>query len=107
MVLSLIALRLVENSHAKPRITAMPSTPVHLPMSHPPAIVLRADDPAYQWWFFLRRLFANEIAAGNECFRFRKFYVAIVVNRGQLFADFHAISDSFVDLPSAAMHHLV
>src|SRR5713226_9056138 len=66
MVLSLIALRFVENSHANPRITAMPSTPVHLPMNHPPAIVLRADDPAHQGPFFLRCFFSNEIAAGNE-----------------------------------------
>src|SRR5437763_3989130 len=107
MVLNLIARRLVENSHANPRITAMPSTPVHLPMSHPPAIVLRADDPARQWWFFLRSLFANEIAAGDEYLRFGKLCVAIVVNGGQRFTDFHAISDSFVEFQTDAMIDLV
>src|SRR5947207_4118494 len=66
----------------------MPSTPVHLPMNHPPAIDLGADDPAHQWPLFLRRIFANEIAAGNERLRFGKFGVAIVMNRGQRFSLF-------------------
>src|SRR5947208_9907524 len=91
MVWSWIARRLVENSHANPRITAMPSTPVHLPMNHPPAIDLDADDPAHQGPLVLRRIFANEIAAGNKRLRFGKFGVAIVMNRGQRFSLFHTI----------------
>src|SRR5260370_27811464 len=51
MVLSLIALRFVENSHADPIIPAMPSTPVHLPMYLPPAIAaMPHDSPHYCPW---------------------------------------------------------
>src|SRR5713226_2039947 len=107
MVLSLIARRLVENSHANPRITAMPSTPVHLPMNHPPAIDLGADNPAHQRPFFLRRIFANKIAAGNERLRLGKLGVAIVMNRGQRFSLFHAIADALVEFEADTVIDLV
>src|SRR5712664_185247 len=107
MVLSLMARRSVENSHANPRITAMPSTPVHLPMNSPPSIDLSADDPVHQGPLFLWRYFANEIAAGNERFRFAKFGVAIVMNRGQRFSVFHAIADPLVEFEPHAVIDLV
>src|SRR6267378_4431144 len=107
IVLSLIALRLVENSHANPRITAMPSTPVHLPMKHPPAIVLRADDPAHQGPSFPRRIFAHDIAAGNERFSFGEFGVAIEMKGGQGLSLFHAIADALVKFEADAVINLV
>src|SRR5712692_10319515 len=58
-VLSLIARRLVENTHANPRITAMPRTPVHLPMNTPPTIDLRSDDAPNQRQRMRGRLRAN------------------------------------------------
>src|SRR5260370_36421217 len=107
MVLSLIARRFVENSHANPRIMAMPSTPVHLPMSNPPAIDSGADEPANQGLLFPSRTLADEIAAGNQRFRFCKFGTAIVMNGGQRFADFHAIADALVKFEAHAVIDLV
>src|SRR5216684_3056207 len=107
IVFSLIERRLVENSQANPRITAMPSTPVHLPMNHPPAIDLCADDPAHQGPFFLRRIFANDIAAGDERFRFIKFGVAIEMTGGQRLSLFHAIANAFVEFEADAVIDLV
>ncbi len=76
-------------------------------MNHPPAIDLDADDPAHQGPLFLRRIFANEIAAGNERLRFGKFGVAIVMNRGQRFSLFHTITDPLMEFEAHAVIDLV
>src|SRR6266849_6287525 len=103
-VLSLIARRLVENSHAIPRITAMPSTPVKRPMNTPLRTTdASANQAAHQRPLFSRGVFADVITVHDEALCFDKFGVAIVMNRGQRFSLFHAIADPLVEFQADAV----
>src|SRR5216683_4448416 len=81
MVLSLIARRFVEKSHAAPRITAIPSTPVRRPMNTPLQTAdSSANQAAHQRPLLSRSLFANLITLRDAAPRFGKLGVAIVMN---------------------------
>src|SRR5712691_5871194 len=98
MVLSLIERRLVENSHARPRITAIPSTPVKRPMNTPlPTTDSSANQTTHQSRFFARSFLSNVITVRDAVLCLGKFGVAIVMNRGQRISFFHAIADAFVE----------
>src|SRR6266849_1719245 len=49
------------------------------------------------------RTFSNVIAAGNQALRLRQLGVAIVMNRGERFALFHAVADALVKFESYGM----
>src|SRR5713101_2492698 len=104
MVLSLIARRLVENSHANPRITAMPSTPVKRPMNTSLQTTnSSANQAAHQRALFSWGCIADVITIRDEALCFRKLGVAIVMNRGQRFSFFHAITDPLVEFQADAV----
>src|SRR5215469_10666718 len=113
-----MALRSVENRYANPIMLPRPSNPTNLPIRSPlsfsrlnrknaRAAALRADDPAHQRPFSLRRALANHIAAANKTVRFGKFGVAIVMNRHHFFVRFHAVADAFVKFQADAVIDLV
>src|SRR5258708_123656 len=108
MVLSLIARRFVEKSHAAPRITAIPSTPVKRPMNTPLQTAdSSANQAAHQRPLLSWSLFANLITLRDAAPRFGKLGVAIVMNSGQRFSLFHAIADAFVEFETHAAIDLV
>src|SRR5260370_1165427 len=98
MVLSLIDLRFVENSHARPRITAIPSIPVKRPMNTPlQSSDSSANQTAHQSLLFSRSFCANVITVRDTVLGFGKFGVLIVMNCGQRFFLFHVIANAFVE----------
>src|SRR5437879_4337818 len=98
MVLSLIDFRFVENTHARPRITAIPSIPVKRPMNTPLQTTdSSANQTAHQCVLFARSFLANVITVRDAVLCFGKLGVAIVMNRSQRFFFFHAIADAFVE----------
>src|SRR5260221_13439657 len=86
----------------------MPSTTVKRPMNPPrQAAFSDTNQAAYQRPLFFRCFLADAIALPDETFRSGKFGVAIVMNRGQRFSQFHAIADALVEFEAHAMINLV
>src|SRR4029077_14556663 len=88
---------------ASPRITAMPSTPVHLPMNNPPTIDLGADNPTNQGQRRSGWLLADQITSGDQTSCFDKPRVGIVMDGGQRFIFFHAIADALMGFEPTRM----
>src|SRR5258708_28605797 len=86
----------------------MPSTPVKRPMSTPlQTMDSSANQAPHQKPFFQRRFFANDIAAGDELFRFAEFSVLVEMNGGQGLSLFHAIAYAFVEFEADAVINFV
>src|SRR5260370_34590445 len=103
-----MASRSEEKSQASPRITAMPITPVKRPMNNSVHTAnSSANHPAHQRLLLERSFLADVITVRDAALRFRKFGVAIVMNRGQRFSLFHAIADPLVEFEAHAVIDLV
>src|ERR1700732_1450551 len=112
-VLSLMALRSVENRYARPSIVSRPSTPVKRPMRGPlsafcrrrllpnalqrnMAASLSADNAANERKASTRRDFADFLAGSDETLCPAQVSAAIVMNCGERLAFFYAVTDAFV-----------